>query len=255
MKNGVRLGHNVRVRKAQKARNNMAYSMTPYERVSIEAQVCIKAGVEMAVAEISNGGSGGVSLALANALALAESLGDLKDVIVGETASAPTPVPMTTEADIKAAFPTAVAQTTPSGQASQYISDEDYSLVHKLFMHEKANGIAYASKDSVFMDNQAVRKLFAEGARQFPPDYWAESMRGKEIPTTKKGKCALGDFKIKKGTSLSEDGTPILGNGEGNHPLANKSGYFGGLVNHTPFNWPDRPAPIDPNGWLAGISG
>ena len=179
----------------------------------------------------------------------------MKDVIVGETANAPTPVPTTTEADIKAAFPTAVAQTTPSGQTSQYISDEDYSLVHKLFMHEKANGIAYASKDSAFMDNQAVRKLFAEGARQFPPDYWAESMRGKEIPTTKKGKCALGDFKIKKGTSLSEDGTPILGNGEGNHPLANKSGYFGGLVNHTPFNWPDRPAPIDPNGWLAGISG
>ena len=54
----------------------MAYSMTPYERASIEAQVCIKAGVEMAVAEISNGGSGGVSLALANALALAESLGE-----------------------------------------------------------------------------------------------------------------------------------------------------------------------------------
>ena len=233
----------------------MGYSMTPYERASIEAQVCIKAGVEMAVAEISNGSTGGVSLALANALALAESLTDLKDVIVGDNATAPIPVPMTSEADIKAAFPSAVTQTTPTGQTSQYIADEDYSAVHKIFMHEKANGITYGSQQSAFMDNQAVRKLYAEGARQFPPDYWAETMRGKEIPTTRKGKCALGDFKIKKSVSVDADGTPSLGTVEGNHPLANKSGYFGGLVNNTPFNWSDRPAPIDPQGWLAGVNG
>lgn len=233
----------------------MAYSMTPLERASIEAQVCIKSGVELAVAEIGNGTTGGVDLALANALALAESLADLKDVIVstGDNTQTPTAVPITTEADVQAVFPTAVTQ--PQGQTSQYIQDSDYSLVHKLFMHEKVNGIAYASKDSVFMDNQAVRKLYANGTRQFPPDYWAEVMRGKEIPVTKNGKCALGDFKIKKGVSAGADGSPSLGTGEGNHPLANKSGYFGGLVNHTPFNWSDRPAPIDPEGWLVGIDG
>ena len=103
------------------------------------------------------------------------------------------------------------------------------------------------------MDNQAIRKLFQTGSREFPADYWAESMRGKAIPVTKTGKCGLVDFKVKMATSVGEDGSPCLGQGEGNHPLANKSGYFGGLVKHTPFNWGERPAPIDPHGWLAGI--
>tara|TARA_R100000152_G_C6773491_1_gene200835 strand:+ start:1316 stop:2011 length:696 start_codon:yes stop_codon:yes gene_type:complete len=231
----------------------MAYTMTPRERASIEAQVCIKAGVELAVAS-----GGDVGTALANAVSLAESLNDLKDVIVGEGASEPSgprPVQMTTEADIKAAFPSAETQPASSVRTSQYIADSDYSLVHKIYMHEKASGIAYGSKDSAFMDNQAIRKLFANGARQFPPDYWAESMRGKDVPVTQKGKCALGDFKIKKGLNLDADGNPSMGTGEGNHPLANKSGYFGGLVNNTPFNWSDRPAPIDPQGWLVGVDG
>jgi len=232
----------------------MAYSMTPLERASIEAQVCIKAGTELAVAEIANGATGGVSLAVSNAAMFAESLNDLKTVIVesaGGSVQTPTPVPMTSEADVQAVFPNAVTQ--PAGQTSQYIQDSDYSLVHKLYMNEKANGISYASKESAFMDNQAIRKLYANGTRQFPPDYWAETMRGADIPVTKKGKCALGDFKIKKGVSVDTSGNAVLGNGEGNHPLANKSGYFGGLVNNTPFNWSDRPAPIDPQGWLAGL--
>lgn len=236
----------------------MAYSMTPRERASIEAQVCLKAGVELAIAEIANGATGGAGLAVANAATFAESLNDLKDVIVETGSEAPqqgTPVPMTTEADVKAAFPNAVTQTTPtfSGGQSMYVSDEDYAQVHKIFMSEKASGVAYGSKDSAFMCNQAIRKLFQNGTRVFPTDYWASTMRGKEIPVTKNGKCGLGDFKIKKGLSVDADGNPILGSGEGNHPLANKSGYFGALVKHTPFNWAERPKPIDPQGWLVGI--
>ena len=225
--------------------------MTPRERASIEAQVCIKAGAELAVAS-----GGDVGTALANAVSLAESLSELKDVLVEDGGNQTgTPVPMTTEADIKQAFPQAqVQQGNAPRSESQYISDGDYAMVHKLIMHEKSSGIAYGSKDSAFMDNQAIRKLYENGARQFPPDYWAETMRGKEIPTTKKGKCALGDFKIKKGVNLMEDGSHSVGAGDGNHPLANKSGYFGGLVNHTPFNWAARPAPIDPQGWLAGAN-
>lgn len=234
----------------------MAYSMTPRERASIEAQVCLKAGVELAIAEIANGGSGGASLAVANAATFAESLNDLKDVIVetGSETQQGKPVAMTTEADVKAAFPNAVTQTTPtySGQ-SMYVSDEDYAKVHKIFMAEKASGVTYGSKDSAFMCNQAIRKLFQNGTRVFPTDYWASTMRGKDIPMTKNGKCGLGDFKIKKGLSVDAEGNPILGSGEGDHPLANKSGYFGALVKHTPFNWAERPKPIDPQGWLVGI--
>ena len=231
----------------------MAYSMTPYERASIEAQVCIKAGVELAVAS-----GGDVGTALANAASLAESLDELKQMIVGSSnAEKPvqqgTPVPMTTEEDIKNAFPQAVTQPSANRTVSQYISDEDYALVNKIFMSEKSAGIAYGSKDSAFMCNQAIRKLFNNGTRVFPADYWAEGYRGKEIPMTKNGKCGLGDFKIKKGLSLDAEGNPQLGTGEGNHPLANKSGYFGALVKHTPFNWAQRPDPIDPQGWLVGI--
>ena len=220
----------------------MAYSMTPRERASIEAQVCIKAGVELAVAEIASGTKGGVGLALANAAALAEALPDIKDVIVegsGESAPAPQPAtPAITEDNVKAAFPSAVTQS--SGQVSQYISDEDYAMVHKIFMAEKSAGVSYGSKDSAFMCNQAIRKLFNNGTRVFPTDYWAEGYRGKEIPMTKNGKCGLGDFKLKKGLSLDSEGNPVLGSGEGSHPLANKSGYFGALVKHTPFNWAAR---------------
>lgn len=231
----------------------MAYSMTPYERASIEAQVCIKAGVELAVAS-----GGDVGTALANAVSLAESLDELKQMIVGSSnaekpAQQGTPVPMTTEEDIKNAFPQAVTQPSANRTVSQYISDEDYALVNKIFMSEKSAGIAYGSKDSAFMCNQAIRKLFNNGTRVFPADYWAEAYRGKEIPMTKNGKCGLGDFKIKKGLSLDAEGNPQLGTGEGNHPLANKSGYFGALVKHTPFNWAQRPDPIDPQGWLVGI--
>ena len=226
--------------------------MTPSERASIEAQVCVKAGVELASAEIASGAKGGVTLAIANASAFAEALGDLKSVILE---SAPV---VAQEADpveqVQKVFSGAEGVAKYNSQESQYIQDNDYTLVHKIFMQEKANGIAYASQDSAFMDNQAVRKLFTNGTRQFPPDYWAETMRGKDIPSTRKGKCALGDFKIKKGVSVDADGTPSLGTGEGNHPLANKSGYFAGLVNNTPFNWPERPAPIDPQGWLVGIA-
>jgi len=227
--------------------------MTPYERASIEAQVCIKAGTELAVAS-----GGDVGTALANAASLAESLNELKQMIVGSSnaevqpAQQGTPVPMTTEADIKNVFPQAVTQ--PSTQrVSQYIADEDYALVNAIFMSETSAGVAYGSKDSAFMCNQAIRKLFNNGTRVFPADYWAEGYRGKEIPMTKNGKCGLGDFKIKKGLTLDAAGNPQLGTGEGNHPLANKSGYFGALVKHTPFNWAQRPDPIDPQGWLVGI--
>jgi len=125
--------------------------------------------------------------------------------------------------------------------------------VHKIFLSEKNAGIVYASKDSAFMDNQAIRKLFQTGVRQFPQDYWADSMRGKDIPTTKTGKCGLGDFKLKKGLSVAEDGQAYVGKGDGNHPLASKSGYFAGLQKNTSWSWPERPEPVDPQGWLVGV--
>tara|TARA_R100000458_G_C8241921_1_gene220739 strand:+ start:564 stop:1274 length:711 start_codon:yes stop_codon:yes gene_type:complete len=235
----------------------MGYSMTPRERASIEAQVCLKAGTELAIAEIANGASGGAGLAVANAATFAEALNDLKDVILetdGESVTAPAPAQVTTtEADVKAVFTNAVTQPSTGARVSQYIADEDYTMVHKIFMAEKSAGVAYGSKDSAFMCNQAIRKLFNNGTRVFPADYWAEAYRGKEIPMTKNGKCGLGDFKLKKGLSIDSEGNPVLGSGEGSHPLANKSGYFGALVKHTPFNWGERPDAIDPQGWLVGI--
>jgi hypothetical protein len=231
--------------------------MSPQERASIEAQVLLKAGTELAIAEIANGEGGvAVTMAVENAKALAAALPALKASLVEGVVQEATETAVST---LKEAFPEAVAvqaaapRTYAKGQ-SMYIDDDEYTLVQRLFMAERSNGIAYASKDSFFMDNQAVRKMFAAGSRQFPADYWAEAMRGRDIPVTKNGKCGLGDFKIKKGVSLDEAGVPFLAQGEGNHPVANKSGYYGGLVNNTTFNWGDRPEPIDPQGWLNQVN-
>jgi len=245
--------------------------MAPEERASIESQVILKAAVELAVAEIGNEPDGvAVTMAIENAEALALALPKLQKTLlhiragtpqqtVAVQAAGPTPdVVDQAVGMVQAAFPGATAAPSTyeatSGRPSMYIDDPDYAQVYKIFLTEKTAGIAYASKDSMFMDNQAVRKLFQTGAREFPADYWAESMRNKAIPVTKTGKCGLGDFKIKKAASVGEDGTPFLGVGDGNHPLANKSGYFGGLQKHSPFNWGERPNPIDPHGWLAHIN-
>lgn len=237
--------------------------MAPEERASIESQVILKAGVELAIAEIAHGDEGvAVTLAIENAEALALALPGLQKTLLHIRAENPQPVveaAKSGEQIVHNAFPGATpvsSDTGPpgsGGRPSMYVDDNDYVQIHKIFLVEKTAGVTYASKDSMFMDNQAVRKLFQTGTREFPTDYWAESMRGKAIPITKTGKCGLGDFKIKKATSVGEDGMPFLGQGDGNHPLANKSGYFGGLVKHTPFNWGERPAPIDPLGWLANI--
>jgi len=237
--------------------------MEPAERASIEAQVCLKAGVELAIAEIAQGDEGvAVTNAIQNAEALALALPALQTTLLQarpqEVVQAASEMMQAAGEAVKAAFPGATTVSEPAGggqRVSQYIDDGDYSLVHKIFMQEQANSIEYAGQDSMFMDNQAIRKLFQTGAREFPEDYWAESMRGKPIPITKNGKCGLGDFKIKKGTSLDENGNPFLTKGDGNHPLANKSGYYGALVKHTGFNWADRPAPKDPNQWLAKVDG
>ena len=231
--------------------------MSPLERASIEAQVILKAAVELAVAEVGNEPDGvAVTMAIENARALAKELPNLKDSRVNlgdgaEIAYAPEgPAYAPEVAIIEAAFPgtTEVASDKP---VSKYIDDEQYALVHKIWLSEKNAGVAYASKDSMFLDNQAIRKLFQEGTRTFPADYWAQTLQGKEIPTTKTGKCGLGDFKLKKGVSVASDGSLFLSEGEGNHPLANKSGYFAGLVKNSPFNWGERPDPVDPQGWLA----
>ena len=231
--------------------------MSPLERASIEAQVILKAAVELAVAEVGNEPDGvAVTMAIENARALAKELPKLKDSLVNlgdgaEIAYAPEgPAYAPEVAIIEAAFPgtTEVASDKP---VSKYIDDEQYALVHKIWLSEKNAGVAYASKDSMFLDNQAIRKLFQEGTRTFPADYWAQTLQGKEIPTTKTGKCGLGDFKLKKGVSVASDGSLFLSEGEGNHPLANKSGYFAGLVKNSPFNWGERPDPVDPQGWLA----
>ena len=240
--------------------------MSPLERASIEAQVILKAAVELAVAEIGNEPDGvAVTMAIENARALAKELPNLKDSLVNLEGGAviaiapegPAYAPQATAsavpemtAAVVAAFPgaTEVGSDKPE---SKYIDDEQYALIHKIWLTETGAGVAYASKDSMFLDNQAIRKLFQSGYRTFPPDYWAETLQGKDIPITKTGKCGLGDFKVKKGTSMNTDGLPFLGEGEGNHPLANKSGYFAGLVKNSPFNWGERPDPVDPQGWLA----
>ena len=240
----------------------MAFTpLSPSERASIEAQVLMKASVELTVAEINNGDEGvAVTMAVDNAIALAQGLSQVKETLLKQTVADVQPVVNVTDATATAiatvveAFPQAQPVTQGLQRPSLYIDDSQYAIVNKLLMHERAIGITYGSQQSAFMDNQAIRKLFAAGIRQFPDDYWAESMRGKDIPITKNGKCGLGDFKIKRGTSLSEDGSHTVGQGEGNHALANKSGYFGGLVKHSPFTWGERPDAIDPQNWLAAIA-
>ena len=213
--------------------------MAPHERASIEAQVCLKGGVELACAEIASNPDGvAVTSAVENAKVLADALSDLKTILAGtEIAIAPTndPVAVVTEA-----FEGTTQVNTTSSGVSQYVDDADYEEIHKLFLSESASGVKYGSKDSMFLDNVEIREAFQKGVRTYPADYWMESMRGADIPVTKHGKCALGDFKVKKGVSINSDGAPILTSGEGNHPLANKSGYFAGLVNHSPFNWADK---------------
>jgi len=213
--------------------------MAPHERASIEAQVCLKGGVELACAEIASNPDGvAVTSAVENAMVLANALSDLKTTLAGtEIAIAPTndPVAVVTEA-----FEGTTQVNTTSSGVSQYVDDADYAEIHKLFLAESASGVKYGSKDSMFLDNSDIRQMFQDGARSYPDDYWAEKLRGQPIKQTKNGKCALGDFKIKKGVSISAEGTPMIGTGDGNHPLANKSGYFAGLVKHSPFNWADK---------------
>ena len=232
----------------------------PSERASIEAQVLIKAGTDLAIAELAAGEQGvAATMAIMNAQALADALPELKTSleahISGASVENATAAAVATVVD---AFPeaTVVQQTakpTFTAGESQYIDDESYAEINKIFIYERSQGIQYGSMQSAFMDNQAIRKLFAAGHRQFPADYFVESMRGSDIPLTKNGKCRLGDFKIKRGLSMNQDGSYALGQSEGNHPLANKSGYFGGLVKHSPFTWGDRPEAIDPQGWLSKI--
>ena len=236
--------------------------MEPHERASIEAQVILKGAVELTAAQVSANATDPnediLTTLTDNASALANILGDVKTQLGATAPGQAAAIQLEAQAvedavvaKVESAFQGAT--TTPRGQ-SQYLGDEDYDAVHKIFLSEKNAGIVYASKDSAFMDNQAIRKLFQTGVRQFPQDYWADSMRGKDIPTTKTGKCGLGDFKLKKGLSLGEDGQAYVGKGDGNHPLASKSGYFAGLQKNTSWSWPERPEPVDPQGWLVGIS-
>ena len=216
--------------------------MAPHERASIEAQVCLKGGVELACAEIATNPDGvAVTSAIENAKALADALSDLKTILTGtEIAIAPSNGDMDaaiakSSAVISETFEGTTQVSTSKPTTSKYVDE-----IHKLFLTETASGVKYGSKDSMFLDNTEIRELFSKGVRTYPADYWMESMRGAEIPVTKNGKCALGDFKIKKGVSISAEGTPMIGAGDGNHPLANKSGYFAGLVKHSPFNWADK---------------
>ena len=58
--------------------------MSPHERASIEAQVILKAAVELAVAEVGNDPDGvAVTMAIENAKALAMELPKLKETLVG----------------------------------------------------------------------------------------------------------------------------------------------------------------------------
>ena len=228
--------------------------MEPHERASIEAQVILKGAVELTAAQVAGGtmdpNEDVFDTLDLTAKVMTNILGDIKT----QLGAAPVAATETAAvAKVEAAFQGAT--TAPKRiSGSLYLDDSEYNDIHKLFLNEKSAGVVYASKDSAFMDNQAVRKLFQNGMRQFPQDYWADSMRGKDIPTTKAGKCGLGDFKLKKGLSIGEDGQSYVGQGDGNHPLAGKSGYFAALQKNTSWSWPERPEPVDPNGWLAGIS-
>ena len=246
--------------------------MSPHERASIEAQVILKAAVELAVAEIGANPDGvPVTMAIENAKALAKELPYLKDSLVhhhilnpsqgavegAEIAIAPGSDIVDQAVDmVQAAFPAAVPEGMSSnGMTSKYVDDEEYKQILAIWNAEKAAGVTYAGQQSMFLCNQAIRKLFADGKRTFPDNYWAEALQGKEIPVTKNGKCGLGDFKVKKSTCVGADGIPYLGTGEGNHPLANKSGYFAALVKlKGGFGWKDRPEPIDPHNWLSQVS-
>ena len=233
--------------------------MAPSERASIEAQVILKGAVELTSAQVTAGSldpnESVLDTLMDNALLLANTLGDVKAVL-GSATVAGTPAQSEAEAVevITTVFPDAtVVPATAAKLRSGYVDDNEYQLIHKLWIAERTIGIVYGSKDSMFMDNQAIRKLFQIGKTEFPMDYWAEALRGQPIPVTKNGKCALGDFKIKKGVFVDEEGNFSMGQGDGNHPMAGKSGYFGGLVKHSPFNWGERPDPIDPQNWLAGV--
>jgi len=239
----------------------MAYKpMAPNERASIEAQVILKGAVELTSAQVTSGGldpnESVLDALMDNAIVLANTLGDVKAVLMG---GAVAEAPVQTEAEavdvITTVFPEATTAPTVAAprSGSNYVDDNEYQLVHKLWISERTNGVVYGSKDSMFMDNQAIRKLFQAGKTEYPQDYWADSLRGQPIPVTKNGKCALGDFKIKKGVFVDEQGNVSLGQGDGNHPMAGKSGYFGGLVKHSPFNWGERPDAIDPQNWLAAV--
>ena len=240
----------------------MAYKpMAPNERASIEAQVILKGAVELTSAQVTSGrldpNEDHLEALCDNALVLASQLGDIKSILMSRSADAGATAQTEAEAVevITTVFPEATvapASVAPKS-GSNYVDDNEYQLIHKLWIVERTAGIVYGSRDSMFMDNQAIRKLFQAGKTEFPMDYWAEALRGQPIPVTKNGKCALGDFKIKKGLFVDEGGNVSLGQGDGNHPMAGKSGYFGGLVKHSPFNWGERPDPIDPQNWLAGV--
>ena len=233
--------------------------MAPNERASIEAQVILKGAVEFTSAQVAAGtidpNESVLDALMDNALVLANTLGDIKSVLGNATV---TETPAQTDAEavevITPVFPEAtVAPAAKPRTTSNYVDDSEYADIHKLWISERTSGIVYGSKESMFMDNQAIRKLFQTGHTSFPQDYWAEQLRAQPIPVTKNGKCALGDFKIKKGVFVDSEGNYSLGQGDGNHAMAGKSGYFGGLVKHSPFNWAERPDPIDPQNWLAGV--
>ena len=244
----------------------MAYSLE--ERASIEAQVCLKGAVELTAAQASVGtmdpNEDILDILDLTAKVLANTLTDVKGILgTGKVQAVQSQVPAPQDPDVEATainklqtvFPESTVEPTVTAiksKSSRWLDDAEYPLVHKLWLLERAQGTVYGSKDSMFMCNQAIRKLYEKGVRQFPADYFVESMREQEIPVTKNGKCALGDFKLKRILSVDAEGNTVLGSGEGNHPLAGKSGYFFGMQKHTPFNWGERPEPIDPLGWLVG---
>lgn len=225
--------------------------MSPSERASIEAQVLIKCTVELTCAQLASGTSDPnediLTLLADNSGVLMNTLLDLKAGLNGALTSAEQTIVQTDQVApvlsiVENAFPGATVSQARG--ESKYIDDSEYASVHKLWLVEQASGVTYGSKESVFMDNQVVRKLFADGARTYPNNYWSEQMRGEPIPATKNNKCALGDFKIKRGVFVDGEGNLSLQQGDGNHPQAGKSGYFGGLVKHSPFNWGERPDPV-----------
>ena len=143
--------------------------MEPAERASIEAQVILKAAVELAVAEIGNEPDGvAVTMAIENARALARELPNLKDslVLVGaEVAIAPEAPAYVPQAAVDAAMVAAACRLSGSP-----LESPDYALLGE-FEHQLSKHAPRKVKKQIV---DVCKRIQAEGVTT---EDWADSAR------------------------------------------------------------------------------